>query len=603
MQPVQPPPPPPLTMAAHDSYFALPVQRPPPRRHSRDRGLGQSSGPSSDPKALLSSSLERIESRLSDTHRPQPASNKLYVCSLASFVDCFHPTTGRLRVGSDKWNEPEYLPIIEQYGTFSEQELLAGEVLADSVEHLILDLRFVVGEDEWGKNAEFGAVQGETTTTTWSRKRQTVSQNPIPLSLPHLYKITFVGSEYVEVYSTRARMVAEIVESCGQHVLDVEWVTSADHQSDALLCTATHLVHPLVIEAGNRIWGPEAIENGTREGGLRKLTVQGGFPIRNSGPAPPTGEYKRIKTDYSFAFKDWIPVNGVANLCWSFQGSYSQACIFTILKHLFNYISSQFISPCAILILQHLAPPVLETLSIPTEKTLARLGLADNPKLLHLLEDIVHVESQSVAANSLLCEPPRVVTRLWSTGYEEPEDGDDEDRQRGIRRFKSDILANEHGDRASMQALMASGNLLPPPAFSPPVLASRPLSRQSSFGLDSNLTTALQHAASPRMVSSPSKIQADSLQVSGHKLPSLSNSPSSLHVHLASGDSSSSLDTVSDDISSEAKVDDHDGTIRISPLTPSEEKQTPPSVLGGHMAALSFHATKELAPINYNNQA
>lgn len=567
-----------------DSYFALP-----PRRDSKSATKSSavstsSASPSiagpSRPKTPLSAFVR------SHSSRPQPASNKLFVCSLTNFVDCFHPSRGRLRVGSEKWYEPEEYPEVTAFGQFSEAEELAGEVLAESVEHLILDLRFVVGEDEWDKNTEFGALEEEEELLSnglpkTKGKRKVASTNSLspnlPIALPKLYKITFVGSEYVEEFDTRARMVAEIIESVGRHVLDIEWVTSADQQTDSIMCCSTHFVHPLIVEAGNRTWGAEAIEQGLRDGGLRKLTIQGGFPIVNPGNSPEDGAVRR-KVDQSFAFKDWVPWNGVATLCWSFQGAYTQATVISVLKHLFRYLDSTFVPACAILVLQHLPPAALQAISAPDARLLSRLGLDNKPRLVNLIEDLVHVESSpplGVPQNldELASQTPRVVDRLWLSGYEEPEDGDNDDRQRGIRRFKADILANEHGARVQsvLSAVHSASKGLSAAAFSPPVPVSRPMSRrstQTSLLPTPDFLPAIEEqpvAESPKEDDNGTGLHAP---MPPGNLPSLSNSPMSPVISLRSG-SSSSLDTVNVDEQSTTSLGEN-GTLHLQPMTPGE---------------------------------
>lgn len=584
----KPPTPGQLVMQPSDSYFALPLRREPLP------GAATKSNASSTPLSAPGSALagpSRPKTPLSAfvrsySSRPQPASNKLFVCSLTNFVDCFHPTRGRLRVGSDKWYEPDEYPEVTSYGHFSEAEELSGEVLAESVEHLILDLRYVVGDDEWDKNTEFGALEEEVELLSnglpkEKAKRKVVadpdSSAHLPIALPQLYKITFVGSEYVEEYETRARMVAEIIESVGRHVLDVEWVTSADQQTDSIMCCSTHFVHPLIVDAGNRTWGADAIEDGLRDGGLRKFTIQGGFPIVNPGEAPSDDGAIRRKVDQSFAFKDWIPWSGVATLCWSFQGAYSQATVITVLKHLFRYVESTFVPPCAILILQHLPPAALQAISAPDARMLSRLGLDNKPRLVSLIEDLVHVESSPPIGfpqnlDELAAQTPRVVTRLWLSGYEEPEDGDNDDRQRGIRRFKADILANEHGARVQsvLQAVHSASKGLSVGAFSPPVPVSRPLSRRSTQTSVHMPTPEVLPAIEEQPASeSPKDIDGQALQTATPgNLPSLSNSPMSPVISLRSG-SSSSLDTVNVDEQSTTSFGEN-GTLHLQPMSPGE---------------------------------
>ncbi|WVQ99578.1 hypothetical protein IAU59_006714 [Kwoniella sp. CBS 9459] len=163
---------------------------------------------------------------------PAPTPTYAKVSSLSHWTTFFHPASGIFR-----------LPATQ----------------GESIEHLDIDLRFV--EHEFDNSAAKGLLE-----------ELSFGQQ---VNLPRVVKLTLRGGEYVQDDETRMDALAEVLLAINP--VEVHWINAATDPSEQLTF-ATHLVHPAVIAAG---------ENWSRNGSLRKLVVQGGFPCPNlTAPTP-----------------------------------------------------------------------------------------------------------------------------------------------------------------------------------------------------------------------------------------------------------------------------------------------------------------------------
>ncbi|OCF33014.1 hypothetical protein I316_05352 [Kwoniella heveanensis BCC8398] len=162
---------------------------------------------------------------------PSPTPTYAKISSLSHWTTFFHPTSGIFRLSANQ---------------------------GESIEHLDIDLRFV--EHEYDNSAAKGLEE-----LSFDRK----------INLPRVVKLTLRGGEYVQDDETRMDALAEVLLAISP--VEVHWINAATDPSEQLTF-ATHLVHPAVIAAG---------ENWSRNGTLRKLIVQGGFPCPNlTAPTP-----------------------------------------------------------------------------------------------------------------------------------------------------------------------------------------------------------------------------------------------------------------------------------------------------------------------------
>ena len=171
----------------------------------------------------------------------------LLLTTSAAWEEAFHPTFGLMRRGRGaRETEDEEETDEGVKGILTDERL---ETIGDEVEWLVLDLRIVLGEEEYRTKAE---VMGEDeagpstqpTVKSFTRRshpevpqpaERTIShnsitsnqssgkKNPNPTHLPKVHKLTFLGSEYAEIMSpSRAAMVREVVKEL-KGLLAVEW--------------------------------------------------------------------------------------------------------------------------------------------------------------------------------------------------------------------------------------------------------------------------------------------------------------------------------------------------------------------------------------------
>ncbi|KAJ9125483.1 hypothetical protein QFC22_000444 [Naganishia vaughanmartiniae] len=374
---------------------------------------------------------------------------QLLIASLTTFSKYFHPVHGLYRDHSEidfDLVPDDGLPTISP----------------DEVEWLIIDLRFVVADNEWTE------VDQQISPRFQTRTLPDLDTSSDPISskstiFTNCYKLSLIGAEYVEatLNDARAKALVELVfdRLDPRSIMEVEWLTAEDQVASALTLNS-HLVHPAIIEAG-KCWskGPEVnplaarYSNGEDEDmsspigirgediGLRCLRIQGGFPMPN--PVSDSSTPYALKPDYSFAFKDWIK-GGVECLIWSFKGEYSVTCTLGILRHLLKYLAEYFATldsslPCALLLLQDLNPTVVRQLQTEDTTAMRRCG-ADNldPELKIALSDVVFIESDTTEAGA------QIIERLWDDGTAVDEDCG---RTRALRRLKADIAANDRAYR------------------------------------------------------------------------------------------------------------------------------------------------------------
>ncbi|WWC70107.1 uncharacterized protein I206_104054 [Kwoniella pini CBS 10737] len=169
------------------------------------------------------------------TSGPTPRANYAKVSSIAQWLNYFHPITGIFRSSS-----------------------IDGE----SIEHLDIDLRYVEHEYQLPKAKKINEAEIELPINK-------------DINLPRVVVLTLRGGEYVQDDESRMQSLAEVLAAISP--VEVHWINAATDPSDQLTF-ATHLVHPAIIAAGE-LWS----KNGT----LRKLIVQGGFPVPNlTAPTP-----------------------------------------------------------------------------------------------------------------------------------------------------------------------------------------------------------------------------------------------------------------------------------------------------------------------------
>ena len=167
----------------------------------------------------------------------------LLLTTTAAWEEAFHPTLGLMR--RDRGGEAVH-------GSLPDERLAT---IGDDVEWLVIDLRFVVGQEEYRQEAEV-LGQGKTSTSTMTTTRpalggmthrtnsllaththarstssesvtsassSSASKSINPACLPKVHKLTFLGSEYAETMSpSRAAEVKSIVQVL-QGLLAVEW--------------------------------------------------------------------------------------------------------------------------------------------------------------------------------------------------------------------------------------------------------------------------------------------------------------------------------------------------------------------------------------------
>jgi len=171
----------------------------------------------------------------------------LLLTTSAAWEEAFHPTFGLMRRGRGaRETEDEEETDEGVKGILTDERL---ETIGDEVEWLVLDLRIVLGEEEYRTKAE---VMGEdeagpstqptvksftrrshpevpqpaertTSHNSISSNQSSGKKNPNPTHLPKVHKLTFLGSEYAEIMSpSRATMVREVVKEL-KGLLAVEW--------------------------------------------------------------------------------------------------------------------------------------------------------------------------------------------------------------------------------------------------------------------------------------------------------------------------------------------------------------------------------------------
>ncbi|WRT66474.1 uncharacterized protein IL334_003433 [Kwoniella shivajii] len=352
------------------------------------------------------------------------------VHSLNQWITYFHPTTGIFRSPSDK---------------------------GESIEHLDIDLRYVEHDYHLSQNVRNGEeLIGD-------------------INLPRVVVLTMRGGEYVQDDESRMESLAEVLAAINP--VEVQWVNAATDPSEQLTF-ATHIVHPAVIAAGE-LW--------SRNGSLRKLVVQGGFPVPNltaptpfsltpaATPCPSPGptrstfgigslamshpgfagnslssglpalsttkpkhvDEERIKArmerqrlaEYSlkprfeYAFGGWT----VQELRWRLDGRYTPACKLSIITHLFRAFGSSFPSSSRKFDID--LPDMMVFTSVPK-------GIIDN---LSSLPDKLELDSEVkrylqdvmfISIDKTHCS----VARIW-----EGDNDIEDDRERQGRRIKAEL--------------------------------------------------------------------------------------------------------------------------------------------------------------------
>ncbi|WVW84027.1 hypothetical protein I302_106055 [Kwoniella bestiolae CBS 10118] len=160
------------------------------------------------------------------------------VLSIAQWISYFHPTEGIFRSPSTQ---------------------------GESIEHLDIDLRYV----------EHDYHQPLITKPAKNNEELLLPSGNKDINLPRVVVLTLRGGEYVQDDESRMESLAEVLMAINP--VEVHWINAATDPSEQLTF-ATHLVHPAIIAAGE-IW--------SRNGTMRKLVVQGGFPVPNlTAPTP-----------------------------------------------------------------------------------------------------------------------------------------------------------------------------------------------------------------------------------------------------------------------------------------------------------------------------
>ncbi|KAK8864496.1 hypothetical protein IAR55_001746 [Kwoniella newhampshirensis] len=367
---------------------------------------------------------------------PSPPPTLAKVTSLAHWTTFFHPTNGIFRHPSTQ---------------------------GETIEHLDIDLRFVNHEHDPPQNVH------------------DVPNLPA-IDLPRVCVLTLRGGEYVQDDDLKMDCLAEIL--LGINPIEVRWLNAATDPYEQL-SFATHLVHPAIIAAG---------QNWSRNGSLRKLILQGGFPCPNltaptpfsltpaatpcpspgpnratfalSRPGSPTAakfsqapfsglpalsttkprpvdeerlkvreERKRLadytlKPRFEYAFGSWT----VEELRWRLDGRYTPACIVSIITHLFRAFDTSFPS-CSRKIDVDL-PCLLSFTSIPKEIISDLRYLPDKLELdnevFQWLQDVVCIALPHAAQRH---------ARLWDKA-----EVADHHRDRQTRRVKAEMLLLHDND-------------------------------------------------------------------------------------------------------------------------------------------------------------
>ncbi|WWD17197.1 hypothetical protein CI109_101635 [Kwoniella shandongensis] len=369
---------------------------------------------------------------------PSPSPTLAKVTSLADWSTFFHPTKGIFR------------------NPFTEGE---------TIEHLDIDLRFV--DHEYDLPLDNHGLP-----------------NLPALNLPRVCVLTLRGGEYVQDDDLRIDCLAEVLLAINP--VEVQWLNASNDPSEQLTF-ATHLVHPAIIAAGE-IW--------SRNGSLRKLVLQGGFPCPNltaptpfaltpaATPCPSPGptrttfgssrtssplsakfphtpfsglpalsttkpkpvdeeklkaraERKRLadytlKPRFEYAFGTWT----VEELRWRLDGRYTPACTVSIITHLFRAIGSSFPSSSRKIDID--LPSSLTFTSIPSgiitdlQALPAKLDL-DN-EVTQWLQDVIFI---TLPTNT------QQHARLWN----EVEGTDEsETRERLVRKMKAEAMLLQNND-------------------------------------------------------------------------------------------------------------------------------------------------------------
>ncbi len=123
----------------------------------------------------------------------------------------------------------------------------------------------------------------------------------------------------------------------------------------------------------------------------------------------------------------------------TFTGSYTEGTTLGILKRVFDFLRTGFEKghrPTQTLILEDVVPAARDKLLARDKMAMFRVGLNNVSKLfLDWLEDIILIEVRDDESGHV------DMVRLWDTDLSLEEGGDN---LRVLRRFKSDMLANDH---------------------------------------------------------------------------------------------------------------------------------------------------------------
>ncbi|CAK9781163.1 hypothetical protein CC85DRAFT_299463 [Cutaneotrichosporon oleaginosum] len=140
-----------------------------------------------------------------------------------------------------------------------------------------------------------------------------------PLFLPKVAVLILRGGDMIDDDDERMDYLAEVLEAV--RPLEFQWLS--DTASGGYSPTA-HLVHPAVVEAGER-W--------SEKGMLRKLVLQGGFP---SSTCPDTTLMNPNKA-LDFAFRKW----SVEEIDWNLDNYTPTACV-TIVQHYLLAVNTEY---------------------------------------------------------------------------------------------------------------------------------------------------------------------------------------------------------------------------------------------------------------------
>ncbi|BEI85526.1 hypothetical protein CcaverHIS002_0509270 [Cutaneotrichosporon cavernicola] len=211
-----------------------------------------------------------------------------------------------------------------------------------------------------------------------------------PLFLPKVTVLKLRGGDMIDDDDERMDYLAEVLEAVKPN--EFHWLS--DEAGGGYSPTA-HLVHPAVIEAGER-W--------SEKGMLGKLVLRGGFP---SSTCPDTTLMNPNKA-LDFAFRKW----SIEEICWDLD-SFTPTASVTIVQHYLQAVNTEYWKgackrvPTRALIFSSVPKEALERIrNLPT-----KIGLAE--PAVEWLQDVLFVgNGQSVSR--IWGDHPPVDERLYA---------------------------------------------------------------------------------------------------------------------------------------------------------------------------------------------